>query len=204
MTKDSGGRAPSGILRELSEDTLRERISIGDLLVALGDRATGALMFIFAFPNVLPTPPGTSTILGAPLIFLAAQLMLGRAPWLPAIVAKRSMARADFSSMVKRIGPWLVRAENLLRPRLVVLARPPMEYLIGLLSLILAVVLVLPIPLGNMLPALAISLLALGVLERDGVWVLAGLAVAVAAASVVSGVVFAIVKAIVYFFTQVL
>ena len=192
------------MLTALSADTQRERISVGNLLVALGDRATAALLFIFAFPNVLPTLTGTSTVLGAPLIFLAAQLTLGRAPWLPAFVAKRSMSRADFSSLVTRVVPWLLRAESLLRPRLGALARPPIEHLIGLLALLLAVVLVLPIPLGNVLPALAISLLALGVLERDGVWVLAGLAVAVAAASVVSGVVFAMIKAGVYFFAQVL
>ncbi len=202
MSTATGGRALSAMLMDLSADTLRERISIGDLLVALGDRATAALLFIFAFPNVLPTPPGTSTVLGAPLVFLAAQLMLGRAPWLPAFLARRAMSRADFTSLVKRIVPWLLRAESLLRPRLGALARPPMEHLIGLASLLLAVVLVLPIPLGNVLPALAISLLALGVLERDGVWVLAGIAVAGAAVSVVSGVVFALVKAGVYFFVQ--
>lgn len=185
-------------------DTQRERIAISDLLVALGDRATGALIFIFAFPNVLPTPPGTSTILGAPLIFLAAQLMLGRAPWLPAFVANRSMSRSDFTTLVKRILPWLKRAEALLRPRLVSLTLPPMEYVVGLLSLVLAVLLVLPIPLGNVLPALAISLMALGVLERDGLWVLTGLAVSVAAVSVVYGVLFAMVKATWYFFNQVL
>ena len=61
---------------------------------------------------------------------------------------------------------------------------------------------VLPIPQGNVLPALAISLLTLGVLERDGVWVLAGSAVAGATVCVVSGVVFAMVKAGVYFFAQ--
>lgn len=192
----------SRILWELSQDAQRERIAISDLLVALGDRATGALIFIFAFPNVLPTPPGTSSILGAPLIFLAAQLMLGRAPWLPAFVANRSMARSDFALLVKRIVPWLQRAESLLRPRLSSLALPPMEYLVGFLSLLLAILLVLPIPLGNVLPALAISLLALGVLERDGVWVLAGLAVAVAAGSVIYGVLFAMIKASLYFFTQ--
>ena len=192
------------MLIELSADMLRERISVGCLLAALGDRATAALLFIFAFPNVLPTLPGTSTVLGAPLIFLAAQLMLGRAPWLPAFVAERSMGRADFASLVKRIVPWLQRAESLLRPRLGTLARPPMEHLIGFASLLLAVVLVLPIPLGNVLPALAISPLALGGLERDGVWVLAGIGVALAAASVVSGVVFAMIKAGVYFFAQVL
>ena len=200
----SGGRALSSLLWELSQDEQRERIAISDLLVALGDRATGALMFIFAFPNVLPTPPGTSSILGAPLIFLAAQLMLGRAPWLPAFVANRSMARSDFSSLVKRIVPWLQRAESLLRPRLATLSLPPMEQLVGFLSLLLAVLLVLPIPLGNVLPALAISLLALGVLERDGVWVLAGFAVAAAAGSVIYGVLFALVKAGLYFVTKVL
>jgi hypothetical protein len=204
VTKPPGGRALSTILWELSTDTQRERIAISDLLVALGDRATGALIFIFAFPNVLPTPPGTSSILGAPLIFLTAQLMLGRAPWLPAFVANRAMTRADFSSLVKRILPWLKRAEGLLRPRLANLTLPPMEYVVGLLSLLLAVLLVLPIPLGNVLPALAISLMALGVLERDGLWVLSGLAVSVAAVFVVYGVLFAMVKATWYFFTQIL
>ncbi len=191
------------MLVALAADPQRERISVGDLLSALGDRATAALMFIFAFPNVLPTPPGTSTILGAPLVFLAAQLALGRPPWLPAFVADRAMTRADFSALVKRIVPWLQRAESLLRPRLVRLALPPMEHLVGVLSLLLAVLLVLPIPLGNVLPALAISLMALGVLEHDGVWVVAGLAMAVAATSVVYGVVFAMAKAALYFLTQV-
>lgn len=190
------------MLLTLAADPQRERISVGDLLSALGDRATAALMFIFAFPNVLPTPPGTSTILGAPLVFLAAQLALGRAPWLPGFVANRAMTRADFSALVNRIVPWLQRAESLLRPRLVRLALPPMEHLVGMLSLLLAVLLVLPIPLGNVLPALAISLMALGVLEHDGVWVMAGLAMAVAATSVVYGVVFAMVKAALYFLTQ--
>ena len=89
-------------------------------------------------------------------------------------------------------------------PSAVLLVLPPMEYLVGLVRLLLAVVLVLPIPLGNMLPALAISMLALGILERDGFWILAGLAVAAVSAAVVSGVVFAAFKAAVYFVTKVL
>ena len=84
------GESLSDMLSALAQDTSRERISVGELLTALGDRALGAMLFIFAFPNVLPTPPGTSTVLGAPLIFLAAQLAFGRKPWLPAVVAKRS------------------------------------------------------------------------------------------------------------------
>jgi hypothetical protein len=191
-------------LQALADDGSRERISIGDLLAALGNRALAALLFVFAVPNVLPVPPGTSTILGAPLVILAAQLAVGRQPWLPAVIADRTMTRADFARLVRRIGPWLARAEPLLRPRAIVLAQPPMEYLVGLVCLLLAVVLVLPVPLGNMLPALAISLLALGVLERDGLWILAGLVTAAASAVVVSGVVYAMVKAADFFFREVL
>lgn len=202
--RKAAGRLPlSQELHVLADDPIRERVSVGDLLAALGDRAIGALLFIFAFPNVLPTPPGTSAILGAPLLFLAAQLAFGRQPWLPAIITKRSMSRDDFQTLIRRIGPWLARAEKLLKPRMSSLALPPMEYLIGLVCLFLAALLVLPIPLGNMLPALAISLIALGVLERDGLWVLAGLVTAGLAIVVVSGVVFALIKTGIYLFTQV-
>jgi hypothetical protein len=194
----------SFILQALAHDDSRERISVADLLAALGDRALAAMLFVFAVPNVLPVPPGTSAILGTPLVFLAAQLAFGRQPWLPAVIARRTMTRADFAALVRRISPWLARAERLLRPRLTRLALPPMEYLVGLVCLTLAVVLVLPVPLGNMLPALAISLLALGTMERDGAWILAGLAAAVVSAVVVSGVVFAIFKATVFFVTEVL
>jgi hypothetical protein len=203
--RQTAGRLPlSQVLHGLADDPIRERISIGDLLTALGDRAIGALLFIFAIPNVLPTPPGTSAILGAPLLFLSAQLAFGRPPWLPAIITKRSMLRDDFQSLIRRIAPWLARAEKLLKPRMSSLTLPPMEYLIGLVCLLLAVLLALPIPLGNMLPALAISLIALGVLERDGLWVLAGMVTAGLAIVVVSGVVFALVKTGIYLFTQVL
>lgn len=204
MEGPPGKVALSAMLHALAQDESRERIAVSDLLEALGDRALAALLFVFAVPNVVPVPPGTSAILGAPLVFLAAQLAFGRRPWLPAVIARRTMTRTDFAAIVRRIGPWLERAERLLRPRVSGLALPPMEYLIGLVCLLLAVVLVLPVPLGNMLPALAISLLALGVLERDGLWILAGLATAAASAVVVSGVVFAMVKAAVYFITQVL
>lgn len=203
--EDPSPRLPlSAMLEALAHDESRERIAVGDLLAALGDRALAALLFVFAFPNVLPMPPGTSAILGAPLVFLAAQLAFGLKPWLPRVIAARSMSRADFAQLIVRVAPWLARAERLLKPRWSALAAPPMEYLIGLLCLVLSVIVLLPVPLGNMLPALAVSLFALGVLERDGVWVLAGAATSVVAAVVVSGVVWAMVKGAVFFVTQVL
>lgn len=194
----------SDMLRALADEPRRERIAVADLLDALGDRALAALLFVFAFPNVLPVPPGTSAILGAPLLFLAAQMAFNMKAWLPSVIARRSMARSDFATLVERISPWLERAEKLMKPRLTPLAVGAMESVVGAVCLLLAVAVFLPIPLGNMLPALAICLLAMGILERDGLWVLAGLAAAVAAGALVSGVVWAAVKAAIYFVTQVL
>lgn len=204
MSIGNGEAGPtlSELLSGLAQQAGRERISVRDLIDALGDRASGALMFLFAFPNVLPMPPGTSAVLGAPLVFLAAQLMLGRGPWLPRLLSSRSMAQADFALLVRRITPWLQRGERMLRPRLGWLARPPLEYVIGAVCLVLAVVVTLPIPLGNVLPALAISLLALAIVERDGLWVLAGLAMAGLSTGVVSGVIFAAIKAVLLLWTH--
>lgn len=191
-------RRLSAILTEIAADPSRERISIGDLLAVMHDRAFGAMMFVFAVPNVLPTPPGTSSILGAPLLFLSLQLMLGLKPWLPAVIARRSMPRRDFAALIGRIAPWLARGERLLKPRLSRLARPPFETAIGFVCLVLAIVLFLPIPLGNMAPAFAICLLSLGILERDGLWVLAGLVTAAASLLVAWGVVYALVKSAIF------
>ena len=194
----------SALLRSMADDDQRERIAVADLLDALGDRAIAALLFVFALPNVLPMPPGTSAILGAPLLFLAAQMAFNMKAWLPAFIAKRSMARSDFLTMVRRVTPWLARAERLMKPRLTPLAVGAMESVVGAVCLLMSVAVFLPIPMGNMLPALAICLLAMGILERDGLWVLAGFASAVGAAALVSGIVWAMVKAAIYFVGNVL
>ncbi|WP_210201989.1 exopolysaccharide biosynthesis protein [Rhizobium subbaraonis] len=178
-------------MSELADDTVRERISVGDILAAMGDRAFGALMLIFALPNILPTPPGTSAILGAPLVVLTAQMTVGLTPWLPKVIANRSMLTKDFAAIVRRLQPWLQRAERLLRPRMSYLTIPPAEYFVGAVCLVLAVILFLPMPLGNILPALAISVAAFGILERDGAWVIAGLICAVVAIIVVGGAIVA-------------
>ena len=125
-------------------------------------------MLLFALPNVLPAPPGLSGVLGLPLLYLSVQMMLGRVPWLPGFIGDRAMPRDRFAQLVERLGPLLARAERLLRPRWSILVSHGAERVLGALCLVLAAVLALPIPFGNMLPAFAICLIALGILERDG------------------------------------
>ncbi len=192
----------STILTEIAGDTTRDRVSVGDLLRTMHGRAIAALMLIFAFPNVLPSPPGTSGVLGLPLVYLTSQMMLGRLPWLPAFISNRSMTRADFESLVTRVAPVLARAERLLRPRLPFLVSAGAERVVGGICLLLAVIVLLPIPFGNTLPALAVCIFALGVLERDGVWILTGLAVSALSVLVVASVLYALAKAAIFLITN--
>ena len=199
-----GGRL-SDILRAVAADQTRERVSIADLFEVMSHRAFGALMLIFAAPNVLPTPPGFSTLLAAPLIFLATQLALSRpAPWLPKLMASRSMSRADVAATVGRASPWLERAEKLLKPRLSVLTRPPFEQAIAVVCLLLALILFLPIPLGNMLPALAICLFSLAILERDGIAAILGALVALASTAIVWTVLYTLIKSAIFILSNAL
>jgi hypothetical protein len=185
----------SAILAAIAEAQDKDRISIGDLLEALRHRALGALMFIFAVPTALPMPPGVSAILGAPLLFLTAQLTLGMRPWLPKFITQRSLSRVDFSRVVATTVPWLAKAESVMRPRLTLLAMRPSVQVVGLIALCMSIVLFLPIPLGNMLPSIAICIMALGVLERDGVWILFGIGLAAASVIIVWGVFWALIFA---------
>jgi hypothetical protein len=164
----------SAILSAIAEAQDRDRISIGDLLQALRRRALGALMFIFAVITALPMPPGVSAVVGAPLVFLTAQLMLGMNAWLPRIITDRSLSRVDFARVVKTASPWLAKAEGIMRPRLQFLAHRPAVHAVGFIAFIMALILLLPIPGGNMAPSVAICIMALGVLERDGLWVIIG------------------------------
>ncbi len=180
----------------------QQPLSIGTLVDAFGERAFGALMFVFAVPNVVPTPPGTSAVLGLPLVILTFQLMIGRQRlWLPNAVRKRMISGAMFEGFAKRAVPVMARFERVLKPRVSFLAATDLaERVIGIVAFALAVILFLPIPLVNILPAAAITLMALGLAERDGLAVLAGYALAALTALLLAVVSSAIYAGIVAFF----
>jgi hypothetical protein len=178
-------RRLSDIIRSLDG---RASFSIGELVDELGERAFGALMFVFAVPNIIPTPPGTSAVLGLPLVILTFQLMMGRqALWLPGKIRSRQIDGAMVAGFIRRAMPVLVRFEKVLKPRLAVtVLSNAAERLIGLTAFLLAVILFLPIPFGNILPAAAIGVLALGLAERDGLAVTIGYLLAGASALVLA------------------
>lgn len=192
-------RRLSDIVRSISAG---EDITVGKLADSLGERAFGALMFIFAVPNIIPTPPGTSAILGLPLVFLTWQVLVGRQSlWLPAVVRQRRISRDMLQTFVSKMTPVMIRLERVLKPRLGFFVNSNLaERVLGLVAFPLSLILFLPIPLNNMLPAAAIACMALGLAERDGLAVAFGYVLSIASVAVLAAVSSALYIAVVAFF----
>ena len=175
----------SDLLDHLSRTWPHERVSLGDVTRLLGERGYGVLMFVLALPGAVP---GVASIAAIPLTLVAVQLAIGLPrPWLPRVLAARSLSRAEFARMVERVAPYLRRIERLLRPRFMLLTGRIGERLIGLMCLILALLLTVPI-LFNWPLVVPIALMALAVLERDGVFAVIGFAVGCAVLGLILGV----------------
>lgn len=174
------GQKISEILTALPEQFPSERITVKELKEALSGRSYGIFLLILALPNLVPIPaPGLSAVLGVPLLLFTFQLMLGyKAPWFPGFIARRHLRCKDIENVCKRVMPYLKKLEIVIKPRLTLLAKPPADRIIALICVLLSLIIMLPIPFGNALPALAICLFALGILERDGLLVTFGLVVA--------------------------
>ena len=165
-------------------------VSIGAIRDAMGNRSFAPLLVLFAGFNLLPLPPGTSAILGVPLLIISAQMVYGsKQVWLPSYVSNRSLSAKTFCSMMDWIIPRLARIEQVIRPRYWPFWRRQGDRIIGFVALIMAIVVTLPIPLGNWLPAFATALLGLALSERDGILLAVGGAVSVISMIVIAGVV---------------
>jgi hypothetical protein len=164
-----------------------ERVTLGEMAEFLGDRSIGGLLLVLALPMALPVPaPGLSVLFGVPLIVISAQLALGyRKPWLPGRLARRSILRSKFVTIVDRMLPTLRRLERIVRPRAGWLAGAWARGPVGIICLLLAIIITLPIPLGHVVPGTAISILALGLIERDGAAIALGMLTAVLGLAIV-------------------
>jgi hypothetical protein len=187
------------VLFDTIEQVPGERVSIGHLIDGLGERAYGILFMLLALPTIIPAPPGTSAVTGAPMLFFALQMVLGHPhPWLPSYLRSRSVSRADLLTVLNKCAPWLRKVERITRPRLTYLVEGWMERFAGIVVLCLAGVLILPIFMGNMFPSIAVALIALAVMERDGIAVIAGYIAAVASTIVAFGFIVVTFKVMIY------
>ena len=164
----------SRILRSLAASPGSE-VSVGNLMSAMGSRAHGIALILFALPETVPLPlPSLSTLLGVPLMLVAAHLVVaGGKSGLPARVRAAKIPTRLLRFLARYLAPALEFLELITRPRLAGVLRH--ERLLGVVCLYLSLVLLLPLPFVNFAPALCLVGIALGMIQRDGLLVLFGL-----------------------------
>ncbi|MBE7185241.1 MAG: exopolysaccharide biosynthesis protein [Methylobacterium mesophilicum] len=171
-------------------DEATGNVSVAMIRDELGDRSFAALLVFFAAVNMLPLPPGTSAVLGLPLMIVSAQMVWGsKRLWLPQTIAKRSISAEQFRSMMSRVVPWMNRVERLIRPRYWPFWRKQGDRVIGAIALVMATSVTLPIPLGNWMPAFCTFLLGLALSERDGLLLALGSVVGAIALVIIAAVI---------------
>lgn len=136
----------------------------------------------------LPMPPPVPAIGGVIICFFSIQMMLGhRALKLPGWIGRRTISRERLLNGIKRVEKSINRVERLTRSRLLFLTGDIGKFVIGAIALTMGFLLFLPIPiLGNLPPGLAVAIMSLALIQRDGLLLIVGY-VASAIALVVSG-----------------
>ncbi len=176
-----------------------DNVTIGEFIHTLGERVFGLAVLLFALPNSLPLPgiPGFSSITGAPIIIFGLQMMLGqRTPWLPQKISSYRFSQKKLAFILKKTIPILRKIEFFVKPRFSFMLSPLAERFIGLAFMILGWILAMPIPFGNFLPGISLCIIALGLVEGDGLVIIMGIIAGIMATSIISTAIIVLVKSL--------
>jgi len=176
---DDRGQGFIDLVAGLAEASGPDGLTLREIRDRLDERAFGLMILILAIPCLVPALYGVPQIVGIPILLLAGQMLVGRAePWLPEAALKRTVSKAMLDRMAdfatKRMG-WF---ERLSRPRLTMFTTGIAERAAAAFMILATLTIILP--LTNTVPSVALSLLAVGLIQRDGLFVAAGAAVATA------------------------
>jgi len=174
-------------LREAAENLPSQRVSLRSLAQVHGSATHGTLLLLLAAPCLLPVP-GVGTVLGLGMVALSAAMWRGHTDHsLPSRVADLELPRLWAQRVLRLLAATYATAGLVAKERLNRLSSPASRCWTAPTVASMAFIIVLPIPLGNVLPALATMLLGLGLVFRDGVAMLLGFATAVFAMVATAG-----------------
>lgn len=173
-------RTLSSQLARLATGFSTRPVRLGELTDVLQLRGYNALLLFLAFPFITPVPlPGLSTLFGLVIAMLGLRMVLAQKPWLPERLTSKELSSRLLPKLLLATSHGFRRMEKLLKPRLFYPEFPAaFQRASGAIIIVcgLLLLLPLPVPFSNALPALTIILLAAAGLQRDGAFFLAGCA----------------------------
>ncbi|MCV2350156.1 exopolysaccharide biosynthesis protein [Paucibacter sp. Y2R2-4] len=176
-------QALSERLSRAAADLPPDSVTLQTLAAAHGPAAQGTLLILLSAPCVLPVP-GVGSVLGWGLLAIAIALwrqdplQLQSHAQLPTQVADIQLPRLWAERVLKLLARFYAAAGRMARTRLTHLTEGGAQRWLAAKVGLMAVLIVLPIPLGNLFPAISLMLVGMGLVARDGLAILAGSAMA--------------------------
>lgn len=162
----------------LRQEAKSAPLSIAEILRILSGKGRSLLLIVLSVPFCQPVQiPGLSTPFGLVIAFLGLRILFGKRIWWPKRLLAKKIPSPTFEKIADKILTIIGKIKTWVHPRLIWICRfSYMKKINGLIILILGIILALPlpIPLSNLTAAWSIFLIALGMLEDDGVFVLIG------------------------------
>jgi hypothetical protein len=169
----------SARIEELSRLATERPLSLSDVEEILSEKGAEAVICLLCLPFLFPIPiPGISTAFGGAIMLLTLKIVMGSSAKLPARLGQIKLPAELFKSIATKSQKFVLWLERWLKPRAPLFCHGFWLWIAGASLLSSAIALALPIPpvipLTNTIPALAIFLVALGLMEEDGIMVWLG------------------------------
>jgi hypothetical protein len=181
--KDSNRERASESVSRISKEIPEEGIAFKDFLELIGEQGGLLSCLVLVAPFLFPVSiPGSSLPFGLAILLINVGIILKRHPLIPGFIMEYKIAQNSMLKILNGMGTILTKFEKITKPRLIVLAgKDNMVYVNSSLIIFSSFLLMLPlpVPLTDFLPAYSILFLALGSIERDGYLIVAGYALAV-------------------------
>lgn len=165
-------------LQELVDRYDKEGVTLGALLDRTDRRGYYLLLILISLPFVTPIPlPGFSIPFGAAIALIGVRLTLGHKTWLPRYVLEWEISPGLLAKVVRGTGRTFKAVEVVLKPRLAFMQDwIAFRRIAGVIITVCGLLMVLPLPLpfSNSLPAWTVLFLSIGALERDGLFFIIG------------------------------
>lgn len=166
------------VIEDVVSRSSADRIPVRDLVEAMESVGFGLAMMIFAFGVIIPMPPPVPGIISIPLVIFSLQMIAGyTSPKLPKKFSDMSVKRSILAMLVQKSAPYIRKVERFLRPRWTFMINQTAERIIGIFTLLFSIFVLLPLPLSNFIPGLGVLIISFGLLGKDGLVIIIGMAV---------------------------
>jgi len=172
-----------------------ETLTVEELVERVGDRGFGLLLLVLSLPSAMPVPAaGYSVPFGLLLLVLAVQMLIGKThPVFPRRLERVRISQSFAQKLLSGAAWVFTKLEWIIRPRLKWIGSKGGRSLMGGLVLVMALLMMIPIPMTNTFPAFVVFLIGIGLTEDDGLFAIGACLVGVLAVVLYAALVWAMI-----------